>query len=163
MDNKKWFAEAKFGMMIHWGLYSLLGGEWRGKRMDNYIAEWAQQYFRIPLEEYKRLCKAFNPVYFDADEWVSLAKKAGMKYVVLTSKHHDGFALFKSEASEYNVADATHFGSVCTIRRTLTGSTRTAADIPWGRSGAATPRILRTTGIIRTITKRIIRSALKKR
>ena len=63
-DMKKWFAEAKFGMMIHWGLYSLLGGEWRGRRMDDYIAEWAQQYFRIPLSEYKKLCRAAE--FFDA-------------------------------------------------------------------------------------------------
>lgn len=109
-DIKKWFAEAKFGMMIHWGLYSLLGGEWRGRRMDNYIAEWAQQYFRIPLSEYKKLCRAFNPVLFDAEEWVLTAKSAGMKYIVLVSKHHDGFAMFKSEVSDYNVVDATPFG-----------------------------------------------------
>ena len=110
MDNRKWFSEAKFGMMIHWGLYSLLGGEWKGQRMGDYIAEWAQEYFRIPLCEYGRLCKAFNPVCFDAEEWVKLAKDAGMKYVVFTSKHHDGFAMFKSNASSYNVVDATPFG-----------------------------------------------------
>ena len=78
-DMKKWFSEAKFGMMIHWGLYSLLGGEWRGRRMDNYIAEWAQQYFRIPLSEYKKLCRAFDPGCFDAEEWALTAKRAGMK------------------------------------------------------------------------------------
>ena len=110
MDSRKWFFEAKFGMMIHWGLYSLLGGEWKGKRMGDHIAEWAQQYFRIPMSEYKKLCGAFNPVCFDAEEWVKLAKDAGMKYVVFTSKHHDGFAMFKSNASGYNVVDATPFG-----------------------------------------------------
>ena len=109
-DENKWFAEAKFGMMIHWGLYSLLGGEWKGRRMDNYIAEWAQQYFRIPLCEYKKLCRAFDPVFFNAEEWVKTASDAGMKYVVLVSKHHDGFAMFKSAVSDYNVVDATPFG-----------------------------------------------------
>ena len=110
MTNREWFKAAKFGMMIHWGLYSLLGGEWKGRRMGSFIAEWAQRYFRIPLCEYKQLCKAFNPVFFDAEEWVKLAKDAGMKYVVFTSKHHDGFAMFKSNASGYNVVDATPFG-----------------------------------------------------
>ena len=109
-DMKKWFVDAKFGMMIHWGLYSLLGGEWRGRRMDDYIAEWAQQYFRIPLSDYKKLCRAFDPVYFDAEEWVLTAKSAGMKYMVFVSKHHDGFAMFKSAVSDYNVVDATPFG-----------------------------------------------------
>ncbi|MBQ7444959.1 MAG: alpha-L-fucosidase [Clostridia bacterium] len=109
MDSKQWFREAGFGMMIHWGLYSLLGGEWKGERMNGYIAEWAQQYFRIPLDEYGKLCDCFNPVFFDAEEWVKLAKDAGMKYVVFTSKHHDGFAMFHSEVSKYNVFDATPF------------------------------------------------------
>lgn len=109
MDNKKWFKEAKFGMMVHFGLYSLLGGEWKGKCMDQ-IAEWAQSYFRIPNVEYHKLASAFNPIYFDADEWVKIAKDAGMKYFVMTSKHHEGFALFKSEASKFNVVDATPFG-----------------------------------------------------
>ncbi|MBR5602559.1 MAG: alpha-L-fucosidase, partial [Clostridia bacterium] len=110
MNNKEWFKkEAKFGLMIHWGLYSLLAGEYRGQRMDM-IAEWAQSYFRIPNEEYAQLAKAFNPVYFDAEEWVKLAKDAGMNYMVVTSKHHDGFALFKSEADPFNVVDATPFG-----------------------------------------------------
>ena len=66
MDNKQWFREAGYGMMIHWGLYALIGGEWKGKRM-NHIGEWAQQYFRIPCAEYEQLAKAFNPVLFDAE------------------------------------------------------------------------------------------------
>lgn len=110
MDSKEWFREAKYGMMIHWGLYSLLAGEWRGMRMGDLIGEWAQQYFRIPLSEYSRLAEAFDPVFFDAEEWVKLARDAGMKYVVFTSKHHDGFAMFRSGVSGYNVCDATPFG-----------------------------------------------------
>ena len=105
----EWFRDAQYGMMVHWGLYALLGGEWQGKRMNGYIGEWAQQYFRIPLAEYSKLAEAFNPVYFDAEEWVKLAKDAGMKYIVFTSKHHDGFAMFKSDVSPYNVYDATPF------------------------------------------------------
>jgi len=111
MDNKKWFKEeAKFGMMIHWGLYSLLAGEYRGQRMGDKIAEWAQHYFQIPKAEYEQLTKSFNPIYFDAEEWVKLARDAGMNYIVMTSKHHDGFCMFKSECDSYNVVDATPFG-----------------------------------------------------
>ena len=108
-NNKKWFREAQFGMMIHFGLYSLLAGEYRGRRTDQ-IGEWAQSYFRIPNSEYHELSKAFNPIYFDADEWVQCAKDAGMKYFVITAKHHEGFALFKSKVSKFNVVDATPFG-----------------------------------------------------
>ena len=110
MDLKAWFKEeAKFGLMIHWGLYSLLGGEYRGKRMDE-IAEWAQAFFRIPNAEYSQLAKAFNPLYFNAEEWVDIAISAGMKYIVFTSKHHEGFAMYKSDVSQYNIVDATPFG-----------------------------------------------------
>ena len=110
--TKKWFVEAQYGMMVHWGLYSLLGGEWKGRTMQKpyHIAEWAQQYFRIPNAEYAKLAKAFNPVCFDADEWVQLARDAGMKYIVITSKHHDGFAMFHSHVSSFNIVDATPFG-----------------------------------------------------
>lgn len=109
MTNKEWFRDAQFGMMIHWGLYSLPAGEWKGRRMSH-IGEWAQEYFRIPNAEYASLAKIFNPVYFNADEWVQLAIDAGMKYMVFTSKHHDGFAMYKSEVSKYNIVDATPFG-----------------------------------------------------
>lgn len=110
LNMKEWFKkEAKFGLMIHWGLYSLLAGEYRGKRTP-WIGEWAQAYFRIPNEEYEKLAKAFNPIYFDAEEWVKIAKNAGMNYIVITSKHHDGFCLFKSDYDSYNVVDATPFG-----------------------------------------------------
>ena len=108
MTNKEWFKEAGFGMMIHWGLYSILGGEWRGKRMD-YIGEWIMSKYEIPNSEYEKLADIFNPIYFDADEWVLAAKAAGMKYIVVTSKHHDGFALFHSKVDKYNVVDATPF------------------------------------------------------
>lgn len=108
MTPQKWFKEAGFGMMIHFGLYSLLGGEWKGKRID-LIGEWIMSKFRIPNKEYEKLANAFNPIYFNAEEWVCAAKAAGMKYIVITSKHHDGFALYHSKADAYNVVDATPF------------------------------------------------------
>ena len=109
MDNRKWFKEAGYGMMVHWGLYSLLAGEYRGRQVRDY-SEWAQSYFRIPNAEYELLAKAFNPVFFDAEEWIRLAKECGMKYFVITSKHHDGFAMYHSKVDKYNVVDATPFG-----------------------------------------------------
>ena len=96
-------------MMVHWGLYSLLGGEYKGEHSCSY-AEWIQSYFRIPVAEYDKLATAFNPIYFNAEEWVLLAKRAGMKYLVITSKHHDGFALFDSRCDGFNVKKATPFG-----------------------------------------------------
>ncbi len=109
MTNKEWFKQAKFGMMVHFGLYSLIGGEWRGQRMP-LIGEWAQSYFRIPNREYSRLAQAFHPVLFDADEWVELAQDAGMQYIVVTSKHHDGFALFDSKYDDFNCVSGAPFG-----------------------------------------------------
>ena len=108
MTNKEWFKQAGFGMMIHWGLYSILGGEWQGKRMD-YIGEWIMSKYEIPNKEYEKLADIFNPIYFNAEEWVLAAKAAGMNYIVVTSKHHDGFALFHSKVDKYNVVDATPF------------------------------------------------------
>ena len=109
MTNKEWFRKAGYGMMVHWGLYSLLGGEWKGQRMGG-IGEWIQQYYRIPNAEYEKLAKAFNPVFFDAEEWVRLAKDAGMNYMVVTSKHHEGFCMFHTKVDKWNIVDATPFG-----------------------------------------------------
>lgn len=109
MNNKEWFKQAKFGLMIHWGLYSILGGEWKGQRME-YIGEWIQSKYNIPIKEYEKLAGIFNPIYFDAEEWVKLARDAGMQYIVVTSKHHDGFAMYHSSVDTYNVVDATPFG-----------------------------------------------------
>jgi len=107
----EWFTDGKFGMFIHWGPYSVLGGEWKGKRIEQGdIAEWIMQRFEIPVEEYRKIAATFNPVEFDAEEWVSLAKNAGMKYIIITSKHHDGFAMYDSEVSDYNIVDHTPFG-----------------------------------------------------
>jgi alpha-L-fucosidase len=103
-----WFREAKYGLFIHWGLYAIPAGQWNGKRSLG-LGEWVMLRSTVPVKEYERLAARFNPVKFDADEWVALAKDAGMKYIVITSKHHDGFALFKSQASPYNVVDATPF------------------------------------------------------
>ncbi len=109
MNNREWFKKAGFGMMVHFGLYSILGGEWKGKRtMD--IAEWIQSDFRIPNAEYGQLANIFNPICFSAEEWVLLAKSAGMQYIVVTAKHHEGFALFKSEYDSFNSVDGTPFG-----------------------------------------------------
>ena len=103
------FREARFGMFIHYGLYAQLGGRWKGERME-YIGEWIQSRFRIPNAVYSALAKDFNPSKFDADEWAREAKDAGMEYMVLTTKHHEGFAMFASKASDYNIKDATPFG-----------------------------------------------------
>lgn len=109
MDNKTWFKQAQFGMMIHFGLYSLLAGEWNGERMDD-IGEWIQAHSRIPIAQYSQLARVFNPILFDAEEWVKTAKAAGMEYFVITSKHHDGFCLFDSQYDDWNVVKATPFG-----------------------------------------------------
>ena len=109
MKQHDWFRQAQYGMMAHWGLYSILQGEYRGKRVPHY-GEWIQANLAIPNEEYHALAKIFNPVYFNADEWIRLARDAGMKYFVFTSKHHDGFAMFRSKVSPFNVVDATPFG-----------------------------------------------------
>lgn len=106
--NIKWFKEAKYGMMIHWGLYSLLAGEYKNEPSGVY-AEWIQSRCCIPNAEYEKLASAFNPVFFDADEIVSFAESCGMKYLVVTTKHHDGFAMYRSEVDKYNVYDATPF------------------------------------------------------
>jgi alpha-L-fucosidase len=104
----EWFRDAKYGLFIHWGLYALPAGDWQGKRSLG-LGEWIMNRSTIPVREYEKLATQFNPVKYNADEWVKLAKDAGMKYIVITSKHHDGFAMFKSQASPYNVVDATPF------------------------------------------------------
>ncbi len=95
-----WWSEARFGMFIHWGLYSIPAGEWDGETNH---AEWIRTTARIPLEVYDTLVNHFNPVSFNAREWVTMAKDAGMKYIVITSKHHDGFCLFDSEYTDFDV------------------------------------------------------------
>ena len=104
-----WWREAKFGMFIHWGLYAIPAGVWKGERIPG-IGEWIMYRARIPVGEYEQLAKQFNPLKFDAAEWVALAKNAGQKYIVITSKHHDGFCMFRSEVGDYNIVDATPFG-----------------------------------------------------
>jgi alpha-L-fucosidase len=104
----KWFRDAKFGLFIHWGLYSIPAGEWKGQPIAG-IGEWIMNRAKIPVGEYELLAKQFNPVKFNAEEWVQMAQDAGMKYLVITSKHHDGFAMYQSLASKYNIYDATPF------------------------------------------------------
>jgi alpha-L-fucosidase len=103
-----WFRDAKYGLFIHWGLYAIPAGEWKGKRIPG-IGEWIMFRTPIPVAEYEQLAKQWNPVKFNAEEWVQLAKDAGMKYIVITSKHHDGFALYDSKVSAWDVVDATPF------------------------------------------------------
>jgi alpha-L-fucosidase len=102
----QWWKDAKFGMFIHWGIYSVPAGKWGDK--TNY-GEWIMHSAKIKRSEYAALAKQFNPIQFNAEEWVKTARDAGQKYIVITSKHHDGFAMFKSNADSYNIVDATPF------------------------------------------------------
>lgn len=109
-ERMAWWREARFGMFIHWGVYAIPAGTWDGRQIGN-IGEWIMNRGKIPVADYKRMAKDFNPVKYDPEAWVRMAKDAGMKYIVITSKHHDGFALFETKASDWNVADATVYGS----------------------------------------------------
>ena len=103
-----WFREARFGMFIHWGLYAVPAGEWNGKPADG-IGEWIMNNAHIPVAEYEKLADRFNPVKFNATNWVRAAKKAGIRYIVITSKHHDGFSMFDSRVSDYTIVKSTPF------------------------------------------------------
>jgi alpha-L-fucosidase len=107
-ERMKWFREARFGMFIHWGLYAIPAGRWEGKEIPG-IGEWIMNSASIPVAQYKAQASQFNPTQFSAEAIVSLAKNAGMKYIVITSKHHDGFAMFNSKANPFNIVDATPF------------------------------------------------------
>lgn len=101
----RWFRDARFGLFIHWGVYSVPAGEWKGKKQSFY-GEWIMESAKIPIADYKEFSKEFTASKYDPKAWADLAKEAGMKYVVITSKHHDGFALFDSEASDWNAVKA---------------------------------------------------------
>ena len=104
----RWWREARFGMFIHWGLYSIPAGTWNGKQVPG-IGEWIMNRGSIPVADYKLLAPQFDPVAFSAHGIVTLAKTSGMKYIVITSKHHDGFAMFDSKADSFNVVAATPY------------------------------------------------------
>ena len=110
-SRMEWFRDARFGMFIHWGLYAQAGGEWDGKPVPaiNGCQEWIMCAQRIQRAPYSALAGKFNPVNYNADAWVRAAKDAGMKYIIITSKHHEGFAMFRTKASPYNIVDATPF------------------------------------------------------
>ena len=98
LENREWFRDAKFGMFIHWGIYSMLAD-----------GEWVLTNKSLNEEEYQKLADGFYPSKFNADEWVRIAKNAGMKYICFTSRHHDGFSMFDTKQSDYNIVKATPF------------------------------------------------------
>ncbi|MBD0297827.1 MAG: alpha-L-fucosidase [Flavisolibacter sp.] len=104
----QWWKDAKFGMFIHWGVYAVPAGTYNGKQIPG-IGEWIMNRGKIPVVEYKAYAKEFNPVKYDPEAWVKMAKDAGMKYIIITSKHHDGFALFDSKVTDWDVVDATPY------------------------------------------------------
>ena len=99
LENREWFQDAKFGLFVHWGVYSLLGN-----------GEWVMNNTQIPINQYEKLSGFFYPVHYNPSEWVQMVKDAGMKYIVITSKHHDGFAMFDSKISNYDITDRTPYG-----------------------------------------------------
>ena len=108
-QRMKWWRDARFGMFIHWGVCSVPAGVWNGTNVTRSGAEWIMNRGRISMADYEKLPAQFDPEKFNAKEWVGIAKNAGMKYIVITAKHHDGFAMFHSQASAFNIYDATPF------------------------------------------------------
>ncbi len=108
-QKMQWWSEARFGMFIHFGVYAQWGGMYHGHKMNKGGAEWIMNRSKIPIQEYKDSARNFNPSKYDAEAWVKMAKDAGMKYIVITSKHHDGFAMFDSKASDWNIVNATAY------------------------------------------------------
>ncbi|ASZ09717.1 alpha-L-fucosidase [Chitinophaga pendula] len=108
-ERMQWWREARFGMFIHWGLYAVPAGVYNGQPIGR-GGEWIMNRGKIPVAIYQQFGQQFNPIKYDPDAWVRMAKDAGMKYIVITAKHHDGFALFKTAASKFNVVDATPYG-----------------------------------------------------
>jgi alpha-L-fucosidase len=104
----EWWRDARFGMFIHWGPYAVPAGEYGGETVRG-ISEWIMNSAQIPIPEYEEFAASFNPVLFDADEWVQIARDAGMKYIVITSKHHDGFGIWDSDVSDYDIFNASPF------------------------------------------------------
>lgn len=106
--NVQWFRDAKFGLFIHWGLYSKLAGEWDAKRYYG-SGEWIMHQAKIPAPEYAKVAQKFNPIKFDAEKWSQLAKDAGIKYMVITAKHHEGFSMFDSKVTDFDIVDASPY------------------------------------------------------
>ena len=152
-NKMDWWNEAKFGLFVHWGPYCLYGGVYDGYRQQHGGAEWIMNRCKIPVSEYRTMASRFNPVKFNAEDLVLMAKNAGMKYVVLTSKHHDGFAMFKSNASRFNIVDWTPFNrdvvdevaKACKKYDMKFGLYYSHAQ-DWNNAGGATSRKLMTEG-----------------
>ena len=108
-DKMDWWKEAKFGLFIHWGVYSVPAGVYNGKDVEG-IGEWIMNRGKIPMQTYQAYAKQYNPVKYNPEAWVKMAKDAGMKYLVITSKHHDGFANFATKASKWNIVEASPYG-----------------------------------------------------
>jgi alpha-L-fucosidase len=105
-ERLDWFREARFGMFIHWGLYSVPAGQWGRKTTYH---EWIQLQVGMSKPDYEKFAAQFNPTQFDARQWVKTAKEAGMKYIVITAKHHEGFSMFNTAQSDFNIVKATPF------------------------------------------------------
>ncbi len=108
-ERMEWWIEARYGMFIHWGPYAVLAGEYKGEKIE-FLGEWIMQRARIPVQEYRAMAAGFSPEKFNADNWVQTAKAAGMKYIIITAKHCDGFAMYDSDVTDYNIHDWTGFG-----------------------------------------------------
>ena len=132
-QSRTWFQDARFGLFIHWGVYSVLGN-----------GEWVMNNQKIPIAEYEKLPAKFNPTEFNAAEWVSMAKNAGMKYITITSKHHDGFAMFATKQNKWNIVDATPCGQ---------DPLKMLADECRGRASSSSSTIRSWTGITRITTR----------